>query len=90
MHSHCPRPCMPIPGCCATNCCPPVCHPPICYVKHNQFTHVIPHIHPVNEMVMNTHVFQNQHFFPHQLQTSNNAVTQQSFYGNPYPTIRGC
>ncbi len=80
---------IPLPGCCATNMCPPVCHPPINYVKHNQFTHIVPHIHPVTETTMNTHVYQNNHYFPHQYQMYNNAVSQEAYFGSPMPRA-GC
>lgn len=61
------RICPPIqvPGMMQSNVMPPVMHAPMEYMKVNQFNHLVPHIHPINETIVNSHMYQNQHYFPH-------------------------
>ena len=82
-----PPPCAPIPlpGCCGTQELPPVCHPPIEYVKHNHMTHIVPHIHPVNETTLTTHVYQHNHYFPHQCHAAENCIQHEVCCGSPAP-----
>jgi len=52
-------------------------------------THIIPHIHPVTETTLTTHVFQNNHYFPHSQQSGETSVQQEAFFGAPTPSV-GC
>lgn len=79
-----------IPGCHKVQCCPPVCHQPIQFVKENCITHVVPHVHPVQTLEVNNHVYQHQHHFPHTYQTANNVQNQPQQFGAPNPPRPGC
>ena len=78
-----------IPGSHKVQCCPPVCHEPIQFVKENCITHVVPHVHPVQTLEVNNHVFQHQHHFPHTFQTAQNVSHQSQQFGSPTPPRPG-
>ena len=79
-----------VPGYNKTEICPPVCHQPINFVKTNHFTHIIPHVHPVQITEVNKHLFQNAHHFPHSHQSVNQASYQDVQYGSVRPPCPGC
>ena len=87
-HHHCGP--IQIPGCHKVQCCPPVCHEPIQFVKENCITHVVPHVHPVQTLEVNNHVYQHQHHFPHSFQSTNTVTQQNQQMGMPSPPRPGC
>lgn len=68
-----PRPPMQLPGTMYSDVMPPVMHQPMEYVKVNQFNHLVPHIHPINETIVNSHTYQDQHSFPHTYKVLNQS-----------------
>lgn len=76
---------IPLPGMTCSDVMPPVMHQPLDYVKCNQFNHLVPHIHPINETIVNSHLFHNQHFFPHTYKVIENVAQMQEYYGTPFP-----
>lgn len=47
------------------NVMPPVVYPTQQFVNTNQFTHIVPHVHPSHTTTVNQHMFQHQHYCPH-------------------------
>lgn len=87
-HHHCGP--IRIPGCNKVQVCPPVCHQPIHFIKENCYTHIVPHVHPVQTTFVNNHVFRHEHSFPHSQQQVNRANTQRVQLGAPMPPRPGC
>ena len=81
---------MPVPGCNKVNVCPPVVHQPIQFVKQNTFTHIVPHVHPVQTTEINNHLFKHERHVPHTYQSASNVSNQQCSYGSPMPPRPGC
>jgi len=79
-----------VPGCNKVQVCPPVCHQPIQFVKENCYTHIVPHVHPVQTLEVNKHVYQHQHHFPHSFQSANSVHNQSNQFGTPTPPRPGC
>ncbi|MEG6575233.1 MAG: spore coat protein CotH [Caldibacillus debilis] len=43
----------------------PIVYPTQHFVNTNQFTHVVPHIHPSHTTTVNRHFFKHEHHCPH-------------------------
>lgn len=79
-----------VPGCNQTQVCPPVCHEPIQFVKENCYTVIVPHVHPVQTLEVNNHVFQHEHMYPHSYQCAEPVFNQEIQCGAPCPPAPGC
>jgi|GEM_PF-3787640 len=78
-----------VPGCHQTQVCPPVCHEPIQFVKENCFTVIVPHVHPVQTLEVNNHLYKHEHTFPHSFQSMNNVQNQEIQLGAPMAPAPG-
>ncbi|MCU9613668.1 spore coat protein [Caldibacillus lycopersici] len=54
----------------------PVVHPTQQFVNTNQFTHIVPHIHPSHTTTVNQHMFLHKHFCPHTQSVVNEVCHQ--------------
>lgn len=86
-HSHCGP--IPVPGCHQTQVCPPVCHEPIQFVKENCYTVIVPHVHPVQTLEVNNHLYKHEHTYPHSYQSMNNVQNQEIQCGAPIAPAPG-
>lgn len=52
-------------------------------VNTNVMKHIVPHIHPSHTTVVNEHVFEHQHYFPHTTSVVNKCCSRHVFCGSP-------
>lgn len=72
------------------NMLPPVVYPTQQFVNTNQFTHIVPHVHPSHTTTVNQHMYKHEHYCPH-THSVVNEVCHQHFNCCPPPRMPfGC
>lgn len=71
------------------NILPAIVHPTQQCVNQQQFTNIVPHIHPSHTTTINQHLFLHEHYFPHTHSVENVAFHQHVNCGmrppGPFP-----
>nr|WP_312854614.1 CotD family spore coat protein [Pallidibacillus pasinlerensis] len=72
------------------NVAPPVVSPTKQFVNTNQFTTIVPHIHPSHTTTVNKHKFIHEHYCPHTESCVNEVSHQHVNCGCPRPMKPFC
>lgn len=72
------------------NVMPPVVSPTQQFVNTNQFTTIVPHIHPSHTTTVNKHKFIHEHYCPHTQSVVNEVSHQHVNCGCPRPMKPFC
>jgi len=67
------------------NVLPPIVYPTQQFVNENQFTNIVPHIHPSHTTTINETMYQHLHYFPHTHSVVNEVCHQHFCCEGPVP-----